>query len=211
MKLKFDKNVKYCFFDYETEGLNLGTKKPVQAAYYLYDGNGHKEEKTFFINWELVDIPIKIDFGASKATGIYREQVIEEGIHPEDALELNNLYFNQGDYVAGHNILGYDFHIYSLFCKLLKRKPLELTHKCLDTLALAKGLNYEIHYKSGMNLFNYMLSLTNYWEKTKKKMNLSALAKDLDITFDKERMHNALYDIKINAKVWEKLKYQFDL
>jgi DNA polymerase III epsilon subunit-like protein len=210
MKVKFDKETKFCFFDYETEGLNLGTSKPVQAAYFVYNGKGFKEKKVIYINWELANIPITINPGAEQVTGISREKVMKEGIHPDDALELNNFYFNSSDYILGHNIFGYDYHIYGVWNKLLKRKPIDITNKSIDTLAIAKGISYNIFYEKGMDLFAYMMSLTNYWERGKKN-SIKELAKQYSINFDSAKLHDALYDIEINAKIWEKQKFQIDL
>ena len=40
---------------------------------------------------------------------------------------------------------------------------------------------------------------------------MKILAKENDIEFDENKLHDALYDLEINLKVWNKLKYQIEL
>ena len=43
------------------------------------------------------------------------------------------------------------------------------------------------------------------------RTNLKALGKFYDIDHDYENLHNALVDLELNIKVWDKLKVQFEI
>ena len=43
------------------------------------------------------------------------------------------------------------------------------------------------------------------------KTNLTAMGKAYNIEHDYDKLHNALVDLELNLKVWNKLKHQIDL
>ena len=43
------------------------------------------------------------------------------------------------------------------------------------------------------------------------KNNLSSLGKEYEIDHDYEKLHDALVDLQLNIKVWNKIKWQVDL
>ena len=42
------------------------------------------------------------------------------------------------------------------------------------------------------------------------KTNLAALGRSYGIDHEYDNLHNALVDLELNIKVWDKLKYQID-
>ena len=43
------------------------------------------------------------------------------------------------------------------------------------------------------------------------RTNLSSLGKEYEIDHDYEKLHDALVDLQLNIKVWNKIKWQVDL
>ena len=43
------------------------------------------------------------------------------------------------------------------------------------------------------------------------RTNLSSLGKEYEINHDYDKLHDALVDLELNIKVWNKLKWQVDL
>ena len=43
------------------------------------------------------------------------------------------------------------------------------------------------------------------------RTNLTALGKEYNISHDYEKLHDALVDLELNLKVWNKLKWEIDL
>lgn len=65
--LRFKKNQKYVFFDFETCGLNLGStrNKPWQLAFIVIENNKIIEECDYWLKWK----DLKVSEGAAKVTG----------------------------------------------------------------------------------------------------------------------------------------------
>ena len=60
------------------------------------------------------------------------------------------------------------------------------------------------------SLLEYQYRLST---KKKKgiKTNLTALGKEYDIDHDYKNLHNALVDLELNVKVWQKLKWKVEI
>jgi len=43
------------------------------------------------------------------------------------------------------------------------------------------------------------------------KTNLTSLGKEYNIDHEYDKLHNAIVDLRLNLKVWNKLKYQIEI
>ena len=68
----------------------------------------------------------------------------------------------------------------------------------------------EIPYKAGSNFAEYQYRIYNTRRKG-IRTSLPVLGKELDVKHDYENLHNALVDLELNLKVWNKLKYSLEL
>lgn len=205
--LRMKKNVKICVFDFETENLNLFTSKPWQFACVQLFNNQVVNSHDIYIKWPN----LRISKEAEIITRFDRNKWNEEGRDPKEVfLEINEI-FDKADYIAGHNILGYDIHIYRSGCKRLGIKPLPIHKKMIDTLACGKGIKLEIPYNPTDDFLKYQIKmLTNIITK-KGFATLSAFAKYYDIQFDETRLHDALYDVELNAEVLKKMLWNIEI
>ena len=82
----------------------------------------------------------------------------------------------------------------------------------LDTNCIARAEKFNVPYDrdSYDSLLEYQYKLLN---KRKKgvKTNLTALGKEFEINHDYDKLHNALVDLELNIKVWDKLKWKVEI
>ena len=85
-----------------------------------------------------------------------------------------------------------------------------LVNKILDTNCLAKGIKYGIPKMPKETPIEYQYKLLHTYRKG-IKTNLTALGKDYNIDHDYDNLHNAIVDLDLNLKVWNKIKFQVEI
>ena len=80
-----------------------------------------------------------------------------------------------------------------------------MSEKMVDTLSIARGYKFGIDYNPNDSFLEYQYKMIH---KRKKgvKTSLSALGKEFNIEHAYSRLHDALVDLELNIKVWNKLK-----
>lgn len=208
--LRFKKNQKYLVFDFETCGLNLASteNKPWQLAFIVAEDKKIVKQCDYMIKWDTLDI----SEGAAKTTGFNRKRYEAKSVDPEKVLNEFEQYLYDEDYIIiGHNLLGFDIYIHNIFRKLLgKKSDYSYVNRIVDTLCIAKAQHSDIKFKKGQSLINWQYRLTNFRERG-MKVSLKAMCKANDIEFDESKLHDALYDIKLNKQVFEKLVWQVEI
>lgn len=200
--LRFDNTSKFCFFDTETEGLNLFYSRPWQVACHMVVGDNIIERHSNFVYWK----DLKVSSEAARITGYNAEKVKREGWTPEKALDYLESRFKQADFVIGHNAIFYDNYIYRGWCRRLGREPINLRDKLLDTFLFAKAIKLNIPFRPDVDRFAFFMKL--YSEIVKRLgCSLGVLAKDYGVVVDDSRLHDADYDLEMNVHVWNKIKW----
>ena len=207
--LRYNKEAVFCTYDFEGESLNLYASKPWQFACILATQDKIIEKHDIFIKWPNLNL----SKGAEIVTKIDYARWEREGIAPKDALKIINGCFNKGDYIVGHNLLGYDNHIYRSMCRMLKREPLPAHNKILDTFCLMKGLaeRLDIPYQKGSDLLEYQMKMVHKIVRKRGFATLGALCKLFDIDYDKNKAHDALYDVEVNFKAFKKMLWKIEI
>lgn len=199
--LRFDQSSKFCFFDFETEGLNLFSARAWQAAVIMAVGDNPVEKKSMYVHWK----DLKVSAEAARITGYDEAKVRRAGLAPEVALDYLEKKFNEADYVIGHNVIFYDNYIYRAWCRRLGRKPIDLREKLLDTFLFAKSIKLNIPFRPEVDRFAFFMKL--YSEIVKRLgCSLPVLAKEYGFG-DTEGAHDALFDLEMNLFVWNKIKW----
>ena len=125
-------------------------------------------------------------------------------------------WFDECDYIVGHNFLGFDIYLLKGYYDFMGRDYGHLVEKIIDTNCLARGIKYEIPFRrrngsvSREELLLYQYKIMNT-KKKRVKSNLESLGKEYDIDHDYDTLHDALSDLQLNIKVWNKLKLQTDI
>jgi DNA polymerase III epsilon subunit-like protein len=207
--IRFDKKSRFLFIDFETENLCLNEcfNKPWQAALISCRGGEIEEKKDLWLRWP----DLNFSKGAREIAHSFSEEKMEKtGLSPRFVAQTIKEEIEKSDYIVGHNVLGFDIYVlFSLFNLTETNKP--KMPLVFDTLALARGYLNNINYSGGMgDLLFYQYKMLN--ERIKgSKTKLSDLAEHFGIEYDKDKLHDGLYDLEINVKIWNALKYKIEV
>ncbi len=204
----FDTKSKFSWIDVETQNLCLNYRLNLPWQIGIIDVVNGKivKEQDIMVNWGR-DFVMSQD--AARITRYNQDEVNRRGIQPEEAWEKLNHTLNNTDYFCGHNILGFDYFLLNSFYKKLGKEVFDFSKLkgIIDTLAIARGVALNIQPNPNEDLLLYSYKMLNKRSKG-IKLTLGALAKQHNIETDENMLHDALYDLKININVWNKLKYQ---
>ena len=207
--LRDDYTKRYCFLDAETCNLCLNECHNLPWQISMIRIEGEKETCfDYYIKWPE---GITVSRDAAIITHYDQEKVNELGYSPEFVLGELDRELNEADIIAGHNLLGFDTYMVQVLYRKLGRKPYNIVPKVLDTFPVAKAIKLEIPFnkhKENFAAWQYRL----YHRRAKGlKCGLGALGKEYEIDHDYATLHDALSDLHLNVKVWNKLKWQINL
>lgn len=207
--LRFNKKQKYCLFDFESRNLSLigyDTNYPWQCSYIIFDQNRVYDEKDYYVNWGCPPSP-----EIQKMTGYSQRRMDEEGRDPLEVYkEFSQALRNPEYIVVGHNVLGFDIHLEKNWSKEVGiPHKYDYLNRLVDTLALAKAYRFDkkINRESFLSFQFKMDKLFKRGQKCK----LSDLADEFGIDYDKSRLHDSSYDIRLNIQVFKQLIYKVEI
>ena len=207
--LRFRKDKKLVFIDCETYNLCLSFCHNVawQISMISTDGTYKKDERDFYIKW---DTPFKISDDAKRITRYNESFVNKNGKEPKDVFPIIKKWLDGADYIVGHNIIGFDIYLIKEMYKMFGEDYKHLVPKLIDTNCIARGVKMEIPYKPEEDFTEYQYRIVNTRRKGVRS-SLTALGKEFNIDHDYDKLHNAIVDLELNLKVWNKLKYALEL
>ena len=207
--LRFRKDKKIVFIDCETYNLCLNFCHNVawQVSMIETDGTKKTDERDYYIKW---DTDFKISEDAARITKYDDDFVQKNGKTLKQTLPTIQKWLDKADYIVGHNILGFDIYLIKELYKLHGEDYKPLVPKIIDTNCIARGIKMEIPYRAGEDFTEYQYRIYNTRRKGIRS-NLTALGKEFGIDHDYANLHNALVDLDLNLKVWNKLKYSIEL
>ena len=200
-------NQKYLVFDTETEGLNLHSSKTWQLSWIVCQGSKVLETHDKFIKHKELNIPEVV----RKLTGFDWDKYNSKAESLISVWSKFEKYLFDPQYiVVGQNLLGFDVYMVSHLQRMLGQEPdYSYLPRIYDTRALAKAYREELDKPSG-DLLSWQYKIIN--DRTlKAKVSQNQLLKFFDIDFEEDKLHDALYDIKMCYKVFLKLKKHMDL
>tara|TARA_R100001082_G_scaffold48047_3_gene25801 strand:+ start:9852 stop:10517 length:666 start_codon:yes stop_codon:yes gene_type:complete len=209
---------KFLFLDFETFNLALhdSLNLPWQVATILIETSKNEKGKIcsnelsrndLYLKW---DTDLKIGKGARDITGYSETRFRQKCIPEEEGFEIIYKQVEECDYLVGHNILGFDIFLLRNWYKKYKKPYDHLPYKVLDTLSIARSVVLDYPYKPNeASILDFQIKMLNVRKKG-MKTSLGALGKSNNIEHDYKKLHDALVDLELNFKVWEKLKYQID-
>jgi len=205
--LRYKKNQKYIVFDTETEGLNLRYSRPWQLSFIEAVGPKVVKSHDLFIDFE----DLSPSEGAAKITNFSWNTYNKK---KRDKLEVLNFFdkflYDPNYLIVGHNVLGYDIYIHNVL-RLACGKPSDYSYidRVIDTNCLSKA------YRSGMKTVDGSRILWQYkwlnFFKRGLKTNQAAMLKEFGIEFDKNRLHDGMYDVEKNFELFNKLIYNIEI
>ena len=208
--LRFKRNQKYIFFDFETCGLNLGSlsNKPWQLAFLVISNDQIIERNNYWLRWE----GIKVSAGAARVTGWTQSKYDKNAVDPAAPLEHFEKYLYDPTYLkVGHNVLGFDVYMHGIYRRLLGKMPdYSYLPELIDTLSLAKAIKNNIAYDSTDSLLSWQYKINDFVNK-KVKTNLRQMCVDYGLDFDPKKLHDALYDIEKNYEVFKRMVWEIEI
>ena len=198
-----------CWLDFETENLALNkcSNHPWQCAAILARNGKVLDSFDLLIKWPF---KLNVSEGAAIITRFDNGNVEKFGVSPQEVHARLVEFMNRADYIAGHNILGFDAYMLQSLCETLGEPVYNFVPKALDTACIAKGIKYEVFPEKSENFLSYQYKMYHYPRKRSIKYNLSALGKEFNIDHDYDNLHNAIVDLQLNMKVYDKLSYMID-
>ena len=205
--LRFNKNQRYVVFDTETEGLNLVTSRPWQIAWLVAQGDKIISRTDRFIHWPN----LSVSKGAARITGFSQEEYEKKSRTPNQVWEeFSQDLFDENNIIIGQNLLGFDVYMVDIWRRGLF-EPLDQDYisRIIDTKALATAIAKNIPYTSG-DFINWQYRLLHYRERG-LKTSQAFLLKHYGIDHDPKRLHDALYDVEMNFKIFKKQLFDLEL
>ena len=208
--LRYNDNQKYLVFDFETCNLNLVNpdNKPWQLSFITCTKNKILEKHDHFLKWKN----LKVSEGAQKAT---RFDHTKYRIKSEDPLpvlrKFDELLYDKQYKIVGHNLLGFDIYIHNTFRKAYGLKSdFSYLSRLIDTNSLAKASKEDIKFNKKDSFLSWQFRLDRHIRKG-LKTNMGAMLRELDVDFDKDKLHDSMYDIQMNLEIFRKLLWKVDI
>jgi DNA polymerase III epsilon subunit-like protein len=207
--LRYDKNKNLVFIDCETFNLclNFCHNLPWQIAMIKVQGDKKIDEKNFYLKWQT---ELKISQDAARITRYDHKKVQKEGYDPKEIFPTIKDWLDHADYIIGHNTLGFDIYLIKEYYKHMGCNWKHLVNKFIDTNAIARGIKYSMPYNPKESLIEYQYKIY-HTKKKNVKSSLTTLGKENGIDHDYDKLHDALNDLDLNLKVWNKLKWQVEV
>ena len=205
--LRFNKKQRYIVFDTETEGLNLITSKTWQVAWLVVEGDKIVSRNDKFIYWP----DLNVSEGAARVTGFSRKEY-EKKAEPPDQVwsQFSTALYDEDNLIIGHNLLGFDVYMVNVWRKLMGMQgDYSYLQRIIDTNSLAKAIAKQIPVDKD-NFLPWQYRLINHIERG-LKTSQAALLKKYNIDHDPKRLHDALYDIEMNFKVFRKQLFELEI
>ena len=160
-----------------------------------------------FIRWPFKLIVSK---GSILVTKYDEARVQREGKDAQEVGKTVKEWLDRADYVVGHNLLNFDVFILNGFFRKLGKTIKPLPPRVIDTFAIAKGNRLSLPYKGEGSFLEWQYRVL---EKRAKAIHcrLGDLGKEHKVEHDYQTLHDALSDLELNKKVWDKLKYMIEL
>jgi DNA polymerase III alpha subunit (gram-positive type) len=205
--LRFNKKQRYFVFDTETEGLNLVTSKPWQVAWLVVEGDKIISRNDKFIHWPTLNV----SEGAAKVTGFSHKEYEKKAESPDQVWsEFSTELYNEDNLIIGQNLLGFDVYMVNVWRNLMgMQSDHSYVRRIIDTKSLATAIAKQIPVDKD-NFLPWQYRLLNYKERG-LRTSQATLLKKYDIPHDPKRLHDALYDIEMNFKVFRKQLFELEI
>ena len=166
-------------------------------------GDEKFDERDILIEW---DRKLNVSPEAAKITRFNQDKYNKLKKPHDKVFKLMENWLEEADYIVGHNVLGFDIYLILEYYKKMGKDGSHLTDKVIDTYALTKAYKLGSEKPSGASLIEFQYQLMSI-RKRGLGGSLSAMGKDFEIEHDYSKLHDALVDLELNLKVWNKLKW----
>lgn len=210
--LRYNQQVTYALIDLETFNLclNFCHNRPWQVGVLEVQGGKVVDGKDIRVSWP--DCPhLSIGKEAAFITKFNQQEHDKLAILPDSAFNKFWPMLKRADYIIMHNGLKFDIYLLKGFAEFLGQPWKWILPKVIDTRAIAQGWKLNIPFKpKDETLLEYQYRMGNIQAKG-VKTSLTALGKEFGIEHNYDKLHDAIVDLELNLKVWDKLKFQIEI
>ena len=160
-----------------------------------------------FIHWPNLNV----SEGAARVTGFSKKEYEKNSRAPNQVWEeFSEVLFDDRNLIVGQNLLGFDVYMVDVWRRQMARDlNQEYVSRIIDTKALATAIAKDIKYTDG-DFINWQYKLLHYRERG-LKTSQGFLLKHYGIDHDPKRLHDALYDIEMNFKIFKRQLFDLEL
>jgi DNA polymerase III epsilon subunit-like protein len=171
--------------------------------------NGDKvDERNYHISW---DRELHVGADAARITRFSPTKHKKQAVYYDQIFATIKDWLDNADYITGHNILGFDIYLIKAMYEKNGEGYRHLIDKIVDTMCLMRGVKLDLRYKPESESFlEYQYKLL-HTRKKNLRTNLKAVAKGYNIEHNYEKLHDAIVDLELNLKVWNKMKWQIEV
>ena len=196
-------NQKYCVFDFETEGLNLKYSRPWELSYLITQGNKVLSQEQIYIDLSNFNLSKEV----RELTSFNDEKYNSKKTTPENAFEKFSKIISDPQYIlVGQNILKFDVYMLKVLADICNKSlDFSFMDRILDTRPLALAYREGLQKPKNDSMLEWQSKTIN--DRTiKSKASQLTLLKLFGIEFDKEKLHDGLYDCQMTWQVFLQLK-----
>jgi DNA polymerase III epsilon subunit-like protein len=166
-------------------------------------------EKDCYIKWS----DLKLSEEARKITRFDDKKYNRLAQDPKKVLEEFESYLYDKDYIiVGQNLLGFDVYIHNIYRKLLGLdSDFSYINRIYDTNCVAKAIKKGMKTPSSLDKFIQWQYRLNDFRERNLRTSIKAQLKQYKIDFDENKLHDSLYDVQMNLKIFRKQLIQIDL
>ena len=199
----------FLFYDFETFNLNLhdSFNLPWQIGMIKVKGNKKIADKNIDISWER---ELNVGKEAARITRFSPSKYKKLAVPYDEIFPTIKDWLDNADYIIGHNILGFDIYLIKDYYQFMGEDYNHLLPKLIDTNCIARGSKIDLPYKRDEQFLTYQYKML-HTRKKGVRTSLLALGKEYDLEFDPDNLHDALNDLELNIKVWNKIKWHIDI
>lgn len=207
--LRFDKDKVFVFIDCETENLCLNSSHnlPWQIAMIKSKGDKIEDTKDYHVCW---DREINVGKEAARITRFDPVKHRKLSLHAKEIFPTIKDWLETADYIVGHNILGFDIYLIKDLYEYMGDDWRPLMDKIIDTNCIARGIKMSLRFDQDESFLAWQYKMV-HTRKKGVRTSMGGLGKEFKIDHDYENLHDALVDLELNLKIWNKMKWQIEI
>lgn len=208
-RFRLNKDLKYIVWDTETESLNLGYSRPWEMAWAVVENGQIKEEFDLF---PFIH-DLNVGEGAAAVTRFNYDEYKAKSSPAIDCYNSFAKYLYNPDYlIVGQNLLNFDVYMLTNLQKYLGIKP---DFSYIDRIYDTKSINFAWQTGSPFpkvksEITPWMFKNSSTYKKGIKTSNAAA-AKMLEIQYNVNLAHGALFDSKLSNEIFKQLIWKLEV
>jgi DNA polymerase III epsilon subunit-like protein len=165
------------------------------------------DSKDYHVHW---DREINIGKEAARITRFDPVKYKKLSLHAKEIFPTIKDWLETSDYIVGHNILGFDIYLIKDLYEYMEDDWRPLMNKIIDTNCIARGIKMSLRFDQDESFLAWQYKMV-HTRKKGVRTSMGALGKELKIDHDYDKLHDALVDLELNLKIWNKMKWQIEI